>query len=258
MVARLILVLIVLCAAPALGMSADAGLCRAALGMTERMTGVPDRLMQAVSVVESGRRDADGTIWPWPWTINVEGVGEIYESKREVIAAVQRHQAEGARSIDVGCMQVNIKHHPDAFATLDEAFDPVANARYAARFLQQLLAQTGSWPRAVAGYHSMTPDLGADYARKVLAVWARPEPRPGASAPPAVPSMLPGAAAFAGPPSLATAATAAAPVAALPGSAPARILALPGTGAPTLTGRTLASYRMMPTQQVAPFMLRAP
>ena len=242
-----------LLAFPAYGMRPDAELCRAAIGMTERVTGVPDRLMQAVSVVESGRRDGDGTVWPWPWTINVEGVGEVYETKREVIAAVQRHQAEGARSIDVGCMQVNIKHHPDAFASLDEAFDPVTNARYAAHFLQQLLVQTGSWPRAVAGYHSLTPDVGADYARKVLAVWARPEPRPGAPGPGAFPSLLPAPAALAD-----GAAPVASPMASLPGSAPARILATPGTGSTMMTGRTLASYRMMPTRPVATMLLRGP
>ena len=42
------------------------------------------------------------------------------------------YRAQGARSIDVGCMQVNLLHHADAFASLEQAFDPVANARYAA------------------------------------------------------------------------------------------------------------------------------
>ena len=49
-------------------------------------------------------------------------------------------QAQGVRSIDIGCMQVNLMHHPNAFATLDAAFDPLANALYAARFLTELRA----------------------------------------------------------------------------------------------------------------------
>ena len=250
MVFRITLLLACLLAAPSLAMRPDAELCRAAIGMTERMTGVPDRLMQAVSVMESGRRDADGTVWPWPWTINVEGVGEVYESKREVIAAVQRHQAAGARSIDVGCMQVNIKHHPEAFASLDEAFDPLANARYAAKFLQQLLAQTGSWPRAVAGYHSLTPDIGGEYARKVLAIWARPEPRSGLGASTAYSAPLPPFQ----PPTVSPGIIA--PVAALSSAAPARILATPGATGPMLTGRTLASYRLMPTRPATMLTLK--
>ncbi|MEJ1977686.1 MAG: transglycosylase SLT domain-containing protein [Acetobacteraceae bacterium] len=47
-------------------------------------------------------------------------------------------------------------HHPDAFATLDEAFDPQANAQYAAVFLQRLHVMTGDWSAAAAAYHSMT------------------------------------------------------------------------------------------------------
>ena len=256
MVVRLALFIASFAVAPVYAMRPDAELCRAAIGMTERTTGVPDRLMQAVSVMESGRRDTDGTVWPWPWTINVEGVGEVYESKREVIAAVQRHQAGGARSIDVGCMQVNIKHHPEAFASLDEAFDPVTNARYAARFLQQLLVQTGSWPRAVAGYHSLTPDIGAEYARKVMAIWARPEPRPGTASPTAKPPPAP--------PQVTAANVApdtplvSSPAASLPGTAPARILAMPGAAMPVMTGRTLASYRLMPTRPVTMMLLRGP
>ncbi len=91
------------------------------------------------------------------------------------MAAVQAFQARACRSIDVGCMQVNLMYHPDAFASLDMAFDPMANAAYAARFLQQLFNQTNAWPLAAAAYHSFTPDLGADYARKVLAAWGVPQ-----------------------------------------------------------------------------------
>ena len=77
-------------------------------------------------------------------------------------------QARGVRSIDVGCMQVNLMHHPDAFASLDEAFDPVANARYAARFLSALFRQTGDWSLATANYHSANADRGEDYQRRVF------------------------------------------------------------------------------------------
>ena len=221
---------------PVQAQRADGILCRTAIAATERTTGVPDRLMQAVSIMESGRRDPAGGVTAWPWTINVEGVGEVYESKAEVIAAVLRHQARGARSIDVGCLQVNLMHHPGAFASLDEAFDPAANARYAARFLQQLLVQTGSWPRAVAGYHSLTPEVGGEYARKVLAIWAQPEPRPAQATLP-VPAPSPGPAQGAATPPVAP-------------SSRGRILPMAGSPAPTMTGRGLDSYRAIPLRAV--------
>ena len=96
---------------------------------------------------------------PWPWTINAEGTGRFFESKAEAIAAVEALQARGVRSIDVGCMQVNLMHHPHAFASLDEAFDPQANAAYGARFLSALHHDLGAWPAATAAYHSQTEKL---------------------------------------------------------------------------------------------------
>ena len=210
--------------------------CRAAIAATERATGVPDRLMQAIGVIESGRRDETGVVSAWPWTINVEGVGAVFGTKAEAIAAVAAHRARGARSIDVGCMQINLLHHGSAFASLDEAFDPAANARYAAKFLLQLLAQTGSWPRATAGYHSMTPDIGAEYARKVLAVWGRPER--GAPAPASNPAPVLASAASQPPPAVSS-------------SVPARIIPLPTVGGSGPTGRGLDAYRSAPTQLAA-------
>jgi hypothetical protein len=209
-------------------------LCRVAIATQERVAGVPDRLMQAIAIVESGRREGGGPATAWPWTINVEGVGEVFDTKQQAIAAVTAHRAAGARSIDVGCMQVNLLHHPDAFASLEEAFDPTANARYAARFLQQLLAQTGSWPLAVAGYHSLTPDIGGEYARKVLAIWAKPELGQ-RQVPVAQVAAAPSAPAFSG-----------GFTPALP--PPSRMLPSPGSTAPTMMGRGLDAYRAMPTR----------
>ncbi len=150
---------------------ADAGRqCRRAVIAAGREAGIPPHIMSAIARVESGRPAADGSVQPWPWSINVEGADHVYDTKAEVITAVRQFQAQGARSIDVGCMQVNLLHHPTAFASLDQAFDPVINARYAARFLSELYAQSHAWPKAIADYHSATPALGEAYARQVLAV----------------------------------------------------------------------------------------
>ncbi len=238
-----ILICLLLVSLPGLVRATTANLCGGPIAAIERISGVPDRLMQAIAVMESGRRDPDGSSAPWPWTINVEGVGEVYETKQAAIAAVQGHQARGARSIDVGCMQVNLMHHAEAFASLEEAFDPAANARYAARFLQQLLAQTGSWPLAVAGYHSLTPEIGGDYAKKVLAIWARPELGRSSRAP-ASTAWAAGVGA-AQPPSPFGMAAAATPT--------PRLLASPRGALPTLVGRGLDSYRAMPTRLAAAF-----
>lgn len=147
-------------------------LCRSAVAAAERAYGIPAHLLAAIARVESGRRDPNtGAMHPWPWTANAEGQGSFYETKAEAVAAVRAMQGRGIRSIDVGCGQVNLVHHPTAFASLEQAFDPQANAAYAARFLKELFVQTGDWNKAAAMYHSATPEIGAEYQRKVLAVW---------------------------------------------------------------------------------------
>jgi hypothetical protein len=162
-----------LTASPVVAALASPGMmCRRAISVAARSAGVPDHLMAAIARIESGRRGADGVIHPWPWSINVEGVDHIYETREQVIAAVRGLQAQGVRSIDVGCMQVNLLHHPNAFANLDQAFDPASNAAYAARFLGELFQQTGNWTKATAAYHSATPERGDPYQRKVSAVLA--------------------------------------------------------------------------------------
>jgi hypothetical protein len=87
------------------------------------------------------------------------------------VAAVRAMQEIGVRSIDVGCGQINLMYHPDAFPNLELAFDPQANAAYAAQFLNALHARTGDWKTATAMYHSATPALGAEYQQQVQVVW---------------------------------------------------------------------------------------
>ena len=147
--------------------------CRQAVLAAERQAGIPAELLWSIALVESGRWDREARVKAaWPWTINAEGRGSFHASKEAAISEVAALQAQGVRSIDVGCMQVNLRHHPDAFASLDDAFDPTANAAYAARFLNSLYAETGSWEAAAGRYHSATPALGEAYRERVLAQWS--------------------------------------------------------------------------------------
>lgn len=147
------------------------GLCEAAIARAEQVRSLPDGLLPALARVESGRPDAAGAARPWPWTIDVDGQGQFFATKAEAVAAVLALQDIGIRSIDVGCLQVNLMYHPNAFASIEQAFDPAANAAYAARFLVALHARDGDWTHAIASYHSETPSLGAAYRTKVMAIW---------------------------------------------------------------------------------------
>lgn len=152
--------------------------CRAAIATAERDRGIPAGLLQAIGRVESGRRDpATGQFAPWPWTINAEGRGMFFPTREAAIAEVRQLQARGVRLIDIGCMQVNLHHHPNAFPGLEQAFDPLANARYAAQFLSDLRAAGGDWARAAGHYHSQTPERADPYRARVLSAWAGEQER---------------------------------------------------------------------------------
>ncbi|HLF58885.1 MAG TPA: transglycosylase SLT domain-containing protein [Alphaproteobacteria bacterium] len=147
--------------------------CAAIIATAEKTEGIPRRLLTAISLAESGRYDADRReIIAWPWSINAEGAGRFFATKKDAIAAVKKLQARGVTSIDVGCMQVNLHHHADAFASLDAAFDPETNVAYAARFLTELRDETRSWSQAVAFYHSTSREFSAPYRSKVYRLWA--------------------------------------------------------------------------------------
>jgi len=173
---RLALLLLLL---PLPALAEPGRLCRAAIGAAEREAGIPPHLLTAIGRVESGRRDPETRAFhPWPWTINAEGRGQFFPTREAAIAEVRALQARGVRSIDIGCMQVNLRHHPHAFPDLETAFDPAANARYAARFLTELRGTRGSWEGAAAAYHSHTPEHAEPYRARVLAAWAEEQARP--------------------------------------------------------------------------------
>ena len=134
---------------------------------------IPKGLLHAISKAESGIKDIKGRLVPWPWTINVQGKGYFYPSKQAAITAVQTLQGRGIKSIDVGCMQVNLYYHPKAFKTLEEAFEPSKNVAYAAHFLTSLKKDHNCWYRAMAHYHSANPVHHIPYQKNVLAIWNR-------------------------------------------------------------------------------------
>ncbi len=149
-----------------------ATLCETAAVYHERANALPRALLAAVAMAESGRYlPKRQKSRPWPWTINAEGKPYYFASKSEAIAKTQALLDSGMRSIDIGCMQVNLRYHPDAFVSLEDAFDPMTNVAYGAEFLMKLRARTGSWQKAVAHYHSQTAWRGGRYFARVIRIW---------------------------------------------------------------------------------------
>lgn len=154
----------------------EANTCITAIAQQERRKAIPHGLLQAISLAESGRWFEDtgaakGEIIAWPWTVTTGGKGHFLPNRVDAIAFVQALQANGVENIDVGCMQINLKYHPDAFSSIKQAFDAHANAAYAADFLKTRHAVSNSWLQAAGDYHSTTPKLNQSYRAKVSKLW---------------------------------------------------------------------------------------
>lgn len=140
-------------------------MCDAAAVRASAESGVPIDVLRAITRTETGRNGSSG-LAPWPWTVNMEGTGKWFDTEDEARRYVRAHFQRGARSFDVGCFQINYKWHNQAFETIEEMFDPLANARYAARFLSELHSEFGSWTRAAGAFHSRTPKYADRYVAR--------------------------------------------------------------------------------------------
>lgn len=145
--------------------ASDAEICGSVATTVSQQSGVPVSVLKAITLTETGRK-LGGAFQPWPWTVNMEGKGHWFDTQDEARAFVFKEFKRGARSFDVGCFQINYKWHGEAFSSIDEMFDPLANALYAAKFLKELHAETGSWSDAAGAYHSRTPEFATRYAAR--------------------------------------------------------------------------------------------
>jgi hypothetical protein len=147
-------------------------ICERHIAEAERALDIPTQLLQAIGLVESGVwNEARARSVAWPWTVYAQKRGRRFASKAEAVVEVRRLYNLGVRNIDVGCMQVNLHYHGQAFDSLEEAFDPTHNVAYAALLLKSLYRNARSWSAAIARYHSWTPGLARKYHNKVKNAW---------------------------------------------------------------------------------------
>lgn len=146
--------------------------CERAATIASREIRVPVEVLNALTLAETGR-SRNGSFDAWPWTVNMEGKGHWF---RDLVSArdyALEHYKRGTRSFDVGCFQINYKWHGGNFSSLEVMFDPVENARYAARFLLELYKESGDWKTAAGYYHSRTPALSESYRKRFSRLLAR-------------------------------------------------------------------------------------
>jgi len=153
---------------------AESSKCSRYFAMYEDVFNMPNNLIKAVAITESGKyvKSARKPM-AWPWTVNAQGKGYYYANKREAIKAVNEFRAKGIKSIDVGCMQINLMYHPEAFHNLEQAFEPKYNIGYAAQFLRNKFTQARTWQAAVGLYHNGVAELSKDYVKQVYNTWRK-------------------------------------------------------------------------------------
>lgn len=145
------------------------GLCQEAAIHAALRNRVPPPLLTAMVRVESAGA-------PYAIGLGPRRQALIAADLAGAIAAVQSEARRGFRSIDVGCLQVNLREHPNAFPSLAHAFHPDWNAEFGARLLRRLYEKHGSWQMAVAHYHSPTRYRQALYICKVIVALGQPHP----------------------------------------------------------------------------------
>lgn len=140
------------------------GPCEAEIARAARRWGVPPAVLHAVGLTETGRR---GTLSPF--ALNIDGATVFPATAQAALARFEQARREGAKFVDLGCMQINHRWHGKAFASPARMLEPAPNVDYAARFLKDLRAREGSWTLAVARYNA-GPNNNPAQKRYVCAV----------------------------------------------------------------------------------------
>ena len=147
-----------------LGMSLDRSAqagendCHTNTSAVERQLHIPNGLLLAISLVESG---VDGVPQPNAVSLGIRTVQT--HSRADAIRHIQAH----ASNAFVGCMQLSVKHHRAAFHSLEAMIEPKSNIWYAGHMLVRMHAETGSWSRAVARYQGGSRSQSHAYVCRV-------------------------------------------------------------------------------------------
>ena len=151
---------------------AGPNLCTVHIGAAERARGIPEGLLQAISVTESGFNGQ-----PYPWALNLGG-RVVYASTHDAAKKIlDARTAKGRKNLYAGCMQLSVKYHGGAFASLGDLLLPQRNVAYAAKYLASHHEDLGDWQAAVRRYQGGKPKHSAAYFCRVWRKLAEIKPQ---------------------------------------------------------------------------------
>lgn len=131
------------------GVPINAGVCEREIQGAAAKYGVPVGILYSVGLTETGRKGSLS-----PYAMNIEGKAVFSPSPEAAMAAFYNAKKQGAKLIDIGCMQINHYFHGEKFTSPEAMFDPRLNVEYAAKFLRDLRNRHDTWTMAVARYHA--------------------------------------------------------------------------------------------------------
>lgn len=147
--------------------------CSSAFSYFEQKYKLPINSLHSISLQETAKKHTKhdiAIVWPWTVMNNQEGKGYHFSTQQEAIRYVRKQFMIGNNNLDVGCMQINLKHHPEAFSSLSQAFSPRKNINYGAYFLNENFKKLGSIDKAIGRYHSATEALATKYHSSVIKI----------------------------------------------------------------------------------------
>lgn len=136
--------------------------CTQAIAEAERRFGIPQGLLQAMSIHESG---VNGQ--PYPWALNLGGRVVYASTQDKAQKILDERRAKGRKNLYAGCMQLSVFHHSSNFRSLGDMLQPQRNVAYAAKYLAAHFEEYGDWQGAVRRYQGGKARQSAAYFCKV-------------------------------------------------------------------------------------------
>ena len=162
---RVLFLTVLLLMAPALSWAGWCPLSTRACGIE----GLPSAVVEGIIVVESGGN---------PWALHV-GIGKGYAFYPRSVAEARRFLAVSLAltdNVDIGLMQINWRTWRESVKALGldayDLLDAQTNMKMGCRILAEALSGRGAFMARLGRYHSLRPERGRWYARRVMAAAA--------------------------------------------------------------------------------------
>jgi hypothetical protein len=136
-----------------------------------RRHGIDPLLLYALALQETARPNGAGMVSPWPWTLGSAQGRRFYDSREEASLALAALMKQ-TRDVDVGLVQVDLKHHGHRVGDPASLLDPGVNLGVAAGALAEAIdSARGNLALGIGRYRYPGDDQAAQgHGRRVLAL----------------------------------------------------------------------------------------